>query len=556
MQVVAQAFNTQRSPRPDQSDPALAGAPLLRVENISKHFPGTLALDDVSFDVRASEVHILFGENGAGKSTMIQIIAGVHRPTSGRIFLNGKEEVMTSVHHARECGISAVFQEFSIVPQLTVEENLFLGSEITNGFFLNKAKQHAQACETLERLGFPLRPRQSTTYLSRAEQQMVEIAKAFRTKPLVMILDEPTASLTERETDRLFQLIEILKSEGIGIIYITHRMDEIKRIGDRITVLRDGKFIKTLHVAGTTQSKLVELMTGRVIEQIFPDIRHQPGEVCLEVTKLTVPSTVGNVVDNVALHVRAGEIVGLAGLVGSGKSEIGRACFGSEKLSCGEVKICGETLFSDAQGVDRLTVATALKCGLCYVPADRRDEGLAMMLSVRENMSLSALPLPKFSSRLFIRKAEEKRITTEIAKRLDLSPLDIERGVEFFSGGNQQKTLIGKALARLNKRLDQDDTSSDNLSSNRTDGRDVKVFIFDEPTVGVDVGARALIYRAMKDLCESGAAILLISSDLPEILHLAHRTYVVHRGRIRTELSAEETTEQNILSQFFDSREE
>lgn len=530
-----------------------SGIPLLRVENISKQFPGTLALDNVSLEVKASEVHVLFGENGAGKSTMIQIIAGVYHPTAGTIYLNGNEKVINSVHHARELGISAVFQEFSIVPHLTVEENLFLGSEIMKGPFLDKAKLHKQARETLDRLGFPLRPKQQTMCLSRAEQQMVEIAKAFRTKPSIMILDEPTASLTERETNRLFVLIETLKTEGIGIIYITHRMNEIQRIGNRITVLRDGKFIETLQVAETNQKHLVELMTGRVIEQVFPKITSDPGETLLDIRNVTIAN---GVLNKVSMHVRAGEVVGLAGLVGSGKSEIGRACFGIEKVAAGKINFCGETIFDDQRKINVLKPRAMLKRGLYYVPSDRRDEGLAMMLSVRENMSLSSLSLPKFSKGIFIRRKNEKKMIADVSEKLNLRPSNIERNVEHFSGGNQQKALIGKALARIERRIEHmTGGSQQKILIGKALVRDVTLFIFDEPTVGVDVGARILIYQAIRDLCESGAGVLLISSDLPEILNLAHRTYVMYRGEMQGELSADETTEQNVLNFFFEKED-
>ena len=517
------------------------------------NFLATLALDNISFDVKSSEVHVLFGENGAGKSTMIQIIAGVHRPTLGKIFLNGEEKVIDSVHHARELGISAVFQEFSIVPHLTVEENLFLGSEMTNGPLLNKAALQRQAAETLNRLGFPLKPNQATMYLSRAEQQMVEIAKAFRTKPSIMILDEPTASLTERETERLFELIETLREEGIGIIYITHRMNEIDRIGQRITIFRDGKFVDTLDVADTNQKQLVELMTGRVVDQVFPEIKNNPGETLLDIRNVTVDT---DVVKNLSMHVRAGEVVGLAGLVGSGKSEIGRACFGVGKVNSGKINFCGETIFDDKRNINVLNPRKMLDRGFYYVPSDRREEGLAMMLSVRENMSLSALSLPKFSDRMFIRRKNERKVVEEVAEKLALNPFNVERHVEHFSGGNQQKALIGKALARIERRIEHmTGGGQQKVLIGKALIRDVTLFVFDEPTVGVDIGARILIYQAIRDLCETGAGVLLISSDLPEILHLAHRTYVLYRGELRAELSQEETTEQNVLSYFFEKEE-
>ena len=301
----------------------MAGAsPLLQLEGLSKRFPGVDALVGVDFDLRAGECHVLFGENGAGKSTLIQIVAGALRPTLGSIALRGKTVDLASVHHARALGISAVFQEFSLVPQLTIEENLFLGAEVTRHGFLSKRTLHKAALDILDRLGFPLKPQQRVAYLSRAEQQMVEIAKAFRTQPAILIFDEPTASLTERETERLFALIEQAKTDGVGVIYITHRIGEIRRVGDRITVLRDGRKVETLDAGEANDARLVELMTGRLIDQIFPEIAYQPGDALLEVERL---ATGNAAVRNVSLTVRAGEVVGLAGLVGSGKSEVGRA---------------------------------------------------------------------------------------------------------------------------------------------------------------------------------------------------------------------------------------
>jgi ribose transport system ATP-binding protein len=499
---------------------AQAAAPaLLRLEKISKHFPGVVALDGVDFDLRPGEVHVLFGENGAGKSTLISLVAGVYRPTAGRIEFRGETIDLASVHQARQRGISAVFQEFSLVPQLTVEENLFLGAELTDRRLLNKRAMHAKAREILDRLGFPLKPGIRVAYLSRAEQQMVEIAKAFRSELSVLILDEPTASLTERETQRLFTLIEQAKKQGVGIIYITHRMNEIKRIGDRITVLRDGRKVATLDVAQVSEARLVELMTGRVIAQIFPKVQYRPGETMLEVEGLT---TAGGIVSKVSLRVKKGEIVGLAGLVGSGKSEVARACFGLEPVAAGSVAF-------DGVDVTGMTPRQMLDRGFFYLPPDRRAEGLVMMRGARENISLASLSLPPFSAGPLLDRAAEKARTLELAKRLNLQPLNIERAVENFSGGNQQKVLLAKALSR-----------------------EVKLFVFDEPTVGVDVGTRVAIYKFIAELCEAGAAILLISSDLPEILHLTNRTYVMYRGVLRAELEGGEITEDRILSHFFE----
>lgn len=506
---------------------ANSGDVILRLEGISKQFPGTLALDRVDFDVLAGEVHVLFGENGAGKSTLIQLVAGVYRPSAGVIHLKGQEVSLSSVQRARDLGVSAVFQEFSLVPELSVEDNLFLGSELTRGPFLNKALLRKQARETLDRLGFPLKANSIVLYLSRAEQQMVEIAKAFRTSPSIMIFDEPTASLTEKETDRLFELIKQLKRDGIGIIYITHRINEIKRVGDRITVLRDGKYIDTLPVAEASDQRLVELMTGRVIEQVFPTIKKNVGEQLLNIENLFIGGD--DAVNGASINVHRGEVVGLAGLVGSGKSSIGRACFGIERLLAGKITFKGEIVYNREAHRNKLGPRPMLNRGLYYLPSNRRAEGLVMLQNVRENITLPSLGLPIFSNKLLLKKRNERKQAKGVADRLDLSPPNIERDLEHFSGGNQQKVMVGKCLVR-----------------------DVDLFIFDEPTVGVDVGARVAIYEFIRDLCEAGAGILLISSDLPEILHLTHRSYIMYRGEVRVELDKSEINEETVLGYFFE----
>ncbi len=506
----------------DRAPATAAGAsPLLRLQAVSKWFPGVQALDRVDFDLVPGEIHVLFGENGAGKSTLINIVAGALRPDAGEVLLRGEPIAFRSVHDARERGISAVFQEFSLVPDMTVEENLFLGAELTRGPFVNKPELHRRAEETLARLGFPIRPRTRVNRLSRAEQQMVEIAKALRSNLSILILDEPTAALTERETGRLFQLIRECKQQGVGIIYITHRINEIHRIADRMTVLRDGRRVATLRASEASDEKLVELMTGRKIEAFFPRIDHRPGEELLAVEGLTS----GTAVRDVSLTVRAGEIVGLAGLVGCGKSEVGRAVFGLEPIDAGTVRFRGRQ-------VARPGPRQMLAAGLVYLPPDRRAEGLVLQRSVRENIALSALPLPEFSGRLFLFRRSERGICAGLAERLRIVPLRIERDVTYFSGGNQQKVMLAKGLTRK-----------------------PRLFIMDEPTMGVDVGAKTEVYSLMKDLVEQGGAgILLISSDLPEILHLTNRTYVMYRGRVQAELGGAEITEQAVLSHFFESR--
>jgi len=484
-----------------------------------KEYPGVLALDRVDFQLRPGEVHILFGENGAGKSTLISLLAGAQEPTSGEILMRGAPVKLRSVHRARALGISAVFQEFSLVPQLTVEENLFLGAEPRKFGFLDRQTMRREARAILARLDFALDPAETVQRLTRAQRQMVEIAKAFRIQPSVLILDEPTASLTERETEQLFALIRAATAQGVGVIYITHRMAEIRRIGSRVTVLRDGRVIATADAETTSEVRLVELMTGRVINEIYPVIRHTPGEVVLKVEGLT---SLTQSVRDVSIEVRAGEIVGIAGLVGSGKSEVARACFGLEAVAHGRVWIRGEEITGQPP-------RAAMQKGLFYLPPDRREEGLMMMRSCRENMVLPALRDAPIRRGLFLDVSQEQSLGQRLARRINLQPPLPERDVGHFSGGNQQKVLMAKSLARP-----------------------VQVFLFDEPTTGVDVTTRAAIYRFIGEMCEAGAGVLLVSSDLPEVLHLSHRLYVMYRGRIQATFSGADITEQNVLTYFFE----
>jgi len=499
--------------------PSQGTHPLLELCAVSKQYPGVLALDRVDFDLMPGEVHVLFGENGAGKSTLISLVAGAQRPSGGEIRINGESVNIDSVPEARGMGISAVFQEFSLVPQMTVEENIFLGAELSRHGLLQKAELHRLTLEILKDLNFDLDPGQRVDQLTRAEQQMVEIAKAFRSEVSILILDEPTASLTERETEQLFSLIARAKTRGVGIIYITHRMSEVRRIGNRITVLRDGRYIDTVDAKTTSDEELVRLMTGRVVTEVFPKIKYCPGEVIYSVTDLTTER--GDVVD-VSLEVRRGEIVGLAGLVGSGKSELARACFGLAGIASGSVTFKGEEV--TGAGPKEM-----LRRGFYYLPPDRREEGLMMMRPCRENMSLLAIGRRPFSRGPLLDRRAELRATKDLAERFNLQPHKPERAVDHFSGGNQQKVMLARSLTR-----------------------DFDLFVFDEPTVGVDVGTRVSIYEFIRDLCEEGAAVLLISSDLPEILHLSNRAIVFYRGKLQAELIGDQITEENVLTHFFE----
>ena len=493
--------------------------PLLEAVEITKDFPGVRALSGVNFDLREGEVHVLFGENGAGKSTLISLIAGASAPTSGGFKFRGKAVQLNSVHEARGLGISAVFQEFSLIPQMTVEENMFLGAEVTQSGILQKRVLEERAHQILDDLGFDLAPNSRVDRLTRAQQQMVEIAKAFRSDLSILILDEPTASLTYQETEQLFGLIARLKAQGVGIIYITHRMAEIRQIGDRITVLRDGQYIDTLEAKTASDDKLVRLMTGRVIGQVFPTIEFHPGETVLRVEDL---HTADGTVRGASVKARKGEIVGFAGLVGSGKSKLVQACFGAQDVIGGSIMLNGREVTGSRP-------REMLDAGFLYLPSDRRTDGLMMMRSARENMSLASLTQRPFSKGWFLDKRSELATIEDLAERLNLTPRRVERAAEHFSGGNQQKVMLARSLTR-----------------------DFDLIAFDEPTVGVDVSTRAAIYQFIAELSRKGVAILLISSDLPEILHLCNRAYVFYRGHVKAELEGGEITEENVLSNFFE----
>ena len=489
---------------------------LLEAIAISKRFLGVRALETVDFDLAHGEVHVLFGENGAGKSTLINVIAGTYPQDGGRLIYDGTEIRNLTPHQARLMGISPVFQEFSLVPDLTVAQNLSLGRETARLGFLNLAKMRRRAEDLLAELGFDLDIRKTVRDLSRAHQQMVEIAKALLSNVRLLILDEPTASLTERETQRLFALIEHLRRDNVGIIYVSHRMREIKQLADRITVLRDGKLVGSRKAADVTESELLELMTGRKIEFMFPTVRHKPREKVLETKALS-----SGVVDAVDFHARAGEITGIAGLVGCGKSELIRAIYGLEPVTAGDVEVNGKPC-------KQISPALSLSRRICYFPADRAAEGLALGRPVRENISLVALRLPQLSRLGWIRRRAEHQLSRQIVDRLRLRPQNTERSVAHLSGGNRQKVLLARGLTR-----------------------DFQIFLFDEPTVGIDVGAKIEVYNFMKELVEAGAAIVLVSSELPEVLHLANRVYVMHHGRMVAELLGDDITEQNVLARFF-----
>ncbi|MCL4181956.1 MAG: sugar ABC transporter ATP-binding protein [Burkholderiaceae bacterium] len=496
-------------------------APVVRVRRLSKRYGQHLALDSVTLDLQPGEVHVLFGENGAGKSTLISMLAGALEPSAGEIETDGCSGTFASVAQARAHGVRAVFQEFSLVPMLTVGENIMLGEEPCRGLgMLAKAAAREEARRLIDASGFSLEVDELVANLPRGKQQMVEICKALRRTPRVLILDEPTASLSEHDARALFALVRRLKDDGIAIVYITHRMHEIPALGDRVTVLRDGRQIATVP-ADTPEARLIELMTGRTLAKIYPSLNPRLGEVRLSIRNLSLVPEPGTVtVRDASLTVRAGEVVGIAGLVGCGKSELAQACFGLKPLAAGTIVLDGRpTRFKHP--------ADAIAQGLWYSPADRKHDGLALGLAAGQNMSLSALRFGALRAQ-WLRPRREKSHLTELSGRVDFAAQRLREPAANFSGGNQQKVLLAKGLAQ-----------------------DIGVYVFDEPTVGIDVGARLAIYRCLADLSKAGAAILLVSSDLPELLGMTHRLLVMNDGRIACEFSHAEYDEHRILEQFF-----
>lgn len=487
-----------------------------------KRFKGVTALGGVDFDLLAGEVHVLFGENGAGKSTLINVIAGSFAPEAGRCFLAEREIGGLSPAQMRQAGISVVFQEFSLVPQMTVIENLFLGRERRKGFRLDHGRMRLEAVRALDDFGFALDPDARVADLSRAQQQMVEIAKALLFPPSVLILDEPTASLTEAEASNLFRIIGELKTRGVGIIYVSHRLSEIRTLADRITILRDGRLVATVRAADVSDADLVTLMTGRPLDRLFPTIPRQAGKVRLAVEELTLANAS---VKSASLEARAGEIVGLGGLIGSGQSDFVRALFGLSDIATG-------TIMVDEEEVGNPTPPSMLERRVAYFPADRVAEGLALTRRVRENASISALWLERFALHGVLRLGEERKSALDVMKRLGLRPPNIENAVETLSGGNRQKVLLARGLMRP------------------TD-----IFLFDEPTVGIDVSAKFEIYELLRDLVAQGCVVLLVSSDLQELLHLSHRLVIFRQGAIVAELSGDDITETNALAHFFGQSE-
>lgn len=489
---------------------------LLTMREITKSFPGVKAIRNGNLELLAGEVHALLGENGAGKSTLLKVLSGAHSPDSGELLLDGKPITIGSPSESRALGIAVIYQELNMVPHLTIRENLFLGREQTKGGFLDANSERAEAKQLLARLSSNLNPDTPVGHLSVAEQQTVEIAKAISQKARIVVMDEPTAALSGREVDALFAVIADLKASGVGVVYVSHRLDEIFQMCDRATVMRDGAWIDTRPVSEWTRESLIEAMVGRSLEQEFPHRAESTTEeapVRLEARGLSR----GDVVRNVSLSVRKGEIVGLTGLVGAGRTEVARLLFGADKADAGEVYLDGK----------KLTLRSpqdAVEAGICLLTEDRKHQGLVLGQSLRENFGLPNLP--DLSKAGFLDFGKERSAFGGYVEQLLIKTPGQEQLARNLSGGNQQKVVLAKWLYS-----------------------DAEVILFDEPTRGIDVGAKYEIYLLMRELASRGKAILMISSELPEVLGLSDRILVMRDGQITGEITdVANATQAQILS--------
>ena len=484
---------------------------MIEVKGISKEYPGVSALTDVSIGFRAGEVHALIGENGAGKSTLMKIISGAEVQSKGSVFFNGKEMTANSPKQALELGIGTIYQEFNLFPELTVAENLFIGKEIKNKAILNEKQMTQKAQEIIDEMGISLCPNDRVKDLTVAYQQIVEICKVLLSNVKVLIMDEPTAPLTNTEVKVLFRLIQKLKEKNVAIIYVSHRMEEIFTICDVVSVLRDGCFIKTLPTKNTERNELIQLMVGREVSEVYPKRKLKPGVVALRVDNISVLGEL----DKVSLQVRKGEILGIAGLVGAGRTELARAIFGADKIDNGEV-------FIQNKKVKIRSPKDAIHARIGLVTEDRKRLGLILNETIRENISLASIK--KYCKYNVVFTREEKKIVTELMEKLQIKTPSINQLVKNLSGGNQQKVVLAKWIAA-----------------------DVDVLIFDEPTRGIDVNSKFEIYKLMCELADQGTAIIMISSDMPELIGMSDRIMVMCEGRMAGELSREEVTQEKIL---------
>lgn len=484
---------------------------LFRMEGISKSFPGVKALDGVSLTVRKGEVLGLVGENGAGKSTLMKILSGVYQADEGDIFIEGEKVLIDTVAKAHQLGISIIMQELNMCGHLSVADNIFIGRAPGTGPLINDRKMHEEARRVLEDLGISIDTYTQVGRLSIAKQQMVEIAKAISFHSRILVLDEPTATLTEREIDQLFEIIRRLKEKGVGMVYISHRMAELNRICERVTVIRDGQYIGTKNLADITMDQLVNMIVGRPLEDKYPRHKRQIGQVVLEARNVRR----GSRVNASGFVVRRGEILGVAGLVGAGRTELMRCIFGADRADHME-------LWLDGKPVRVGSVIQAIRQGIGYATEDRKRDGLALGLDVKYNTNMAHLPaITRFG---FVNDRAGAENARKYVRLLRTKTPGIHQLCGNLSGGNQQKVVLAKWLCN-----------------------DVKVLIVDEPTRGIDVGAKLEVYELFNQLSDQGVAIIMISSELPEILGMSDRILVIHQGEINGELDAKTATQEEIL---------
>lgn len=492
--------------------PDTSQQPLLKMQGIHKHFPGVHALKGVELDLYAGECLALLGENGAGKSTLIKILGGAHQPEEGTIKKEGHPLEIHSPQDALHAGIAVIYQEFNLVPDLSARENIFLGQEPSTLGILPAKEEHQKAKELFQQLGADIDPETPCRELNVAGQQLVEIAKALATNARMLVMDEPSATLSQKEVEGLFKVIRGLKKKGIGIIYISHRLDEIDTICDRATVLRDGEYIATSKVNEISRDDLIKQMVGRSIEQEFPKEPAKIGQTLLSARNLHR----GKKVQDVSLEIKSGEILGLTGLVGSGRTETARILFGADKPESGELELEG-------QPIEFKTPRDAISSGICLLTEDRKSQGLILPQSIRENFGLPNLQ--KFSNLGWINQQQERDRCNGHAQKLLIKMTGIEQKAANLSGGNQQKVVLAKWLER-----------------------DAKILLFDEPTRGIDVGAKYEIYQLLNKLAAEGKAILMISSELPEVLGMSDRIVVMHEGKVKGEITdVANATQEDIL---------
>lgn len=485
---------------------------IVTMENIHKRFPGVYALRGCHFNLKAGEVHALVGENGAGKSTLMKILTGVYKKDEGKIIYMNEELEHLTPHLAQDKGIAIIHQELNLMPHLTAAENIYIGREPTRGgFFTDNAKMNRDARALFEKLDLQLDPTAVVGDITVAGQQMIEIAKALSFSSKVLIMDEPTAALTEREIEELFAMIKALKLQGVGIVYISHRMEELMQITDRITVMRDGQYIQTLATGDTTKKEIIKMMVGRTIfETPKTKSTAQSDEIVLEARHLYT-----DVLKDVSFTLRRGEILGFAGLMGAGRTEVARVVFGADRPQSGEILI-------NQKPIHLRTPRDAVRCGIGYLSEDRKRYGLALGLSVRDNTVLAALH--RFGRFGFINFKNAAEVTEHYINMLKTKTPNIMQDVKNLSGGNQQKVIIAKWLVR-----------------------DSDILIFDEPTRGIDIGAKSEIYKLLSKLAEAGKSIIMISSELPEVLRMSDRIAVMCEGRLTGILPIEEATQESIM---------